>query len=46
MGAGGGGFFMFLAAPDTHEKIKQAIPEINVWVPFRFDYSGSQIIME
>jgi hypothetical protein len=37
---------MFLAAPDTHEKIKQAIPEINVWVPFRFDYSGSQIIME
>jgi D-glycero-alpha-D-manno-heptose-7-phosphate kinase len=46
MGAGGGGFFMFLAPPDTHEKIKQAIPEINVWVPFRFDYSGSQIIME
>ena len=46
MGAGGGGFFMFLAAPDTHERIKQAVPEINVWVPFKFDYSGSQIIME
>ena len=46
MGAGGGGFFMFVAAPDTHEKIKKAIPEINVWVPFKFDYSGSQIIME
>lgn len=46
MGAGGGGFFMFLAAPDAHEKIKQAVPEINIWVPFRFDYSGSQIIME
>ena len=24
MGAGGGGFFMFLAPPDTHEKIKPA----------------------
>jgi D-glycero-alpha-D-manno-heptose-7-phosphate kinase len=46
MGAGGGGFFMFLAPPDTHEKIKLAIPEINVWVPFKFDYSGSTIIME
>jgi D-glycero-alpha-D-manno-heptose-7-phosphate kinase len=46
MGAGGGGFFMFLAPPDAHEKIKQAIPEINVWVPFKFDYEGSQIILE
>ena len=46
MGAGGGGFFMFLAPPDAHEKIKQAIPEINVWVPFAFDYEGSKIIME
>ena len=46
MGAGGGGFFMFLAPPDAHEKIKQAIPEINVWVPFKFDYEGSKIIME
>ena len=46
MGAGGGGFFMFLAPPDAHEKIKLAIPEINVWVPFKFDYNGSQIIME
>jgi D-glycero-alpha-D-manno-heptose-7-phosphate kinase len=46
MGAGGGGFFMFIASPDTHEKIKIALPEINVWVPFKFDYNGSQIIME
>ncbi len=46
MGAGGGGFFMFLAPPDAHEKIRQAIPEINVWVPFRFDFEGSKIIME
>jgi D-glycero-alpha-D-manno-heptose-7-phosphate kinase len=46
MGAGGGGFFMFLAPPDGHEKIKLAIPEINVWVPFKFDFEGSTIIME
>lgn len=46
MGAGGGGFFMFLAPPDAHEKIKQAIPEINIWVPFSFDFEGSKIIME
>ena len=46
MGAGGGGFFMFLAPPDAHDKIKLAIPEINVWVPFKFDFEGSTIIME
>jgi D-glycero-alpha-D-manno-heptose-7-phosphate kinase len=46
MGAGGGGFFMFLASPEKHDIIKQAIPEINIWVPFKFDYSGSTIIME
>jgi D-glycero-alpha-D-manno-heptose-7-phosphate kinase len=46
MGAGGGGFFMFLASPEKHDIIKQAIPEINIWVPFKFDYSGSKIIME
>jgi len=46
MGAGGGGFFMFLAPPEQHERIKLAIPEINVWVPFEFDFEGSTIIME
>ena len=46
MGAGGGGFFMFLAPPEAHQRIKLAIPEINVWVPFKFDFEGSTIIME
>jgi D-glycero-alpha-D-manno-heptose-7-phosphate kinase len=46
MGAGGGGFFMFLAPSEQHERIKLAIPEINVWVPFKFDFEGSTIIME
>jgi D-glycero-alpha-D-manno-heptose-7-phosphate kinase len=45
MGAGGGGFFMFLAPPDTHQKIKNALKQINVWIPFEFDYEGSKIIM-
>jgi D-glycero-alpha-D-manno-heptose-7-phosphate kinase len=46
MGAGGGGFFMFLASPEKHDIIKKAIPEINIWVPFKFDFAGSKIIME
>ena len=45
MGAGGGGFFMFLAPPETHQKIKDALKQINVWIPFNFDYEGSKIIM-
>lgn len=45
MGAGGGGFFMFLAPPEAHQKIKDALKQINVWIPFNFDYEGSKIIM-
>ena len=45
MGAGGGGFFMFLAPPDAHQRIKEALKQINVWIPFNFDYEGSKIIM-
>jgi len=45
MGAGGGGFFMFLAPPESHQKIKDSLKQINVWIPFNFDYEGSKIIM-
>jgi D-glycero-alpha-D-manno-heptose-7-phosphate kinase len=45
MGAGGGGFFMFLAPPDAHKRIKDALKQINIWIPFNFDYEGSKIIM-
>jgi D-glycero-alpha-D-manno-heptose-7-phosphate kinase len=45
MGAGGGGFFMFLAPPDAHQRIKDKLKQINVWIPFKFDYEGSKIIM-
>jgi hypothetical protein len=37
---------MFLASPERHATIKRVIPEINIWVPFKFDFTGSKIIME
>jgi len=44
MGAGGGGFFFFIAPPYKHEKIKHSLPQIKVWVPFKIDKTGSQVI--
>lgn len=44
MGAGGGGFFFFLAPPYRHQAIKEALPQIKVWVPFQIDFGGSQVI--
>jgi len=44
MGAGGGGFFFFLAPPERHDGIKQALPQIKVWVPFEIDLMGSNIV--
>ncbi len=44
MGAGGGGFFFFLAPPKKHKKIRDALSQIKVWVPFNIDRQGSQVI--
>lgn len=44
MGAGGQGFFYFLAHPNKHEKIKKALPGVRVWVPFNFSKYGSRSI--
>jgi D-glycero-alpha-D-manno-heptose-7-phosphate kinase len=44
MGAGGGGFFFFLVPPEKQEKFKEQMSSIKVWVPFKFDTEGSQII--
>lgn len=43
MGAGGSGFFYVLADKSLHEKIKQSLPNIKVWVPITFDKCGSVI---
>ncbi len=43
LGAGGGGFMLCFADPENHEAIKSALKDL-LHVPFRFDFTGSQII--
>jgi D-glycero-alpha-D-manno-heptose-7-phosphate kinase len=43
MGAGGGGFMLFIAVPEQQDKIKAALSRL-LYVPCRFDFLGSQII--
>lgn len=44
LGAGGGGFMMFFAPPERHNRIKEALPQIRVWVPFKMEMQGAQVI--
>jgi len=43
LGAGGGGFMLFLSRPEDRERLKKALANL-LYVPFRFDTLGSQII--
>jgi D-glycero-alpha-D-manno-heptose-7-phosphate kinase len=43
LGAGGGGFMLFVAPPDRHGAIRQALKPL-LFVPFRFETGGSRII--
>lgn len=43
LGAGGGGFMLLFAKPETHAHIKAALPGL-LQVPFRFEGMGSQIV--
>lgn len=43
LGAGGGGFMLFYAKKENHEKIKKSLNN-KLIVPFRFEKTGSQII--
>jgi len=43
LGAGNGGFIMFFAPKDKHEKIKSALSELQT-VKFSFDRNGTQIV--
>lgn len=43
LGAGGGGFMLFFAKPEDHERLKTALQDL-LYVPFKFEQSGSSII--
>lgn len=43
LGAGGGGFILFYAKPEDHLQIRKTLQKL-LYVPFRFEFSGSQII--
>ena len=43
LGAGGGGFMLFVASPDNHQKIRTALGE-KTFVPFRFEGTGSSVV--
>ena len=42
-GAGGGGFLLLFAPPERHETIRKKLNHL-LQVPFKFEFSGSQII--
>jgi D-glycero-alpha-D-manno-heptose-7-phosphate kinase len=42
-GAGGGGFMLLFAPPDRQPAVKDALNQL-IHVPFKFEFSGSQII--
>ncbi len=42
-GAGGGGFLLLFAAPHLQEKVRASLNRL-IHVPFKFEFSGSQII--
>jgi D-glycero-alpha-D-manno-heptose-7-phosphate kinase len=44
LGAGGGGFMVFYAPPESHPRIKEALSDL-LWVPFSFDFGGSQVVL-
>jgi D-glycero-alpha-D-manno-heptose-7-phosphate kinase len=43
LGAGGGGFMMFIAPPERQPAIRAALEPL-IYVPARFDFLGSQIV--
>lgn len=44
VGAGGGGFILLFAKPELQPRIKEELQNL-VYVPFRFDSLGTQVIM-
>ena len=44
VGAGGGGFLLLFAAPELRRRVREALSDL-LYVPFRFESSGSQIVV-
>jgi D-glycero-alpha-D-manno-heptose-7-phosphate kinase len=42
-GAGGGGFLLLFVPPERQARVREALPSL-LHVPFKFEFSGSQII--
>ncbi|MGH7927245.1 MAG: hypothetical protein ACREQV_05580 [Candidatus Binatia bacterium] len=43
LGAGGGGFMLLFVRPDQQAKLRESLKNFT-YVPFRFEFAGSQII--
>ena len=44
VGAGGGGFLLLFVPPPFQSRVREALRHL-IWVPFRFETTGSQIIV-
>jgi D-glycero-alpha-D-manno-heptose-7-phosphate kinase len=43
LGAGGGGFMLLFVPPHCHPRVRECLKDL-IYVPFRFEFAGSQII--
>ena len=44
LGAGGGGFMLLFVEPELQKKVRERLKKLT-YVPFRFDFSGSKIVV-
>jgi D-glycero-alpha-D-manno-heptose-7-phosphate kinase len=43
LGAGGGGFMLLFVPPNFQERVRECLKKL-IYVPFRFEFSGSRVI--
>jgi hypothetical protein len=43
LGAGGGGFILLFVPPSSQERVRECLKKL-IYVPFRFEFSGSRVI--
>lgn len=43
LGAGGGGFLVFYAQPENHERLKQELKDL-LYIPFEFENEGTKVL--